>query len=157
MFRQRVWCEIVVVIRGASKALLFPYCLMLLGDYFKLPPSVSAFMAFSYLIPWTVENKKLGDSLNNPRVYRRSSGVHRQVGAAADNADCGATMQTPMLPNITESEALTNILAASPDSVYLVNGDVCPVCLEPFSAEAVENVVHGESGMETCKKLRTLH
>merc|ERR1719331_1766936 len=51
MFRQRTWCEVVVVVRATSKALLFPAGLLLLGTRLHLSPSLSAFLAFSYLIP----------------------------------------------------------------------------------------------------------
>lgn len=160
MFRQRVWCEVVVVIRASSKAFLFPYGLLLLGHWLKLPPSLSAFLAFSYLLPWAVENRRLAASINSPSAYRGTARRGRVPQAAppsgGDDADCGAAGGGPLMPHITQSEALRNILAGSPASIFLAMGDICSVCLEQFSAEAAQAVSASESAAAACQELQRL-
>eukprot|EP00928_Gymnodinium_smaydae_P005628 TRINITY_DN11910_c0_g7_i1.p1 TRINITY_DN11910_c0_g7~~TRINITY_DN11910_c0_g7_i1.p1 ORF type:complete len:813 (-),score=50.79 TRINITY_DN11910_c0_g7_i1:238-2583(-) len=162
MFRQRVWCEIVVVVRSSSKALLFPYALLKLGAWLGLPSWVSACLALSYLLPWTVENSQLFSSLNDPRPFmsstrgRRADGVTGSYVAPADHseADCGA-VRAPILPSITESEALRNILTAVPNDVFLAEGDICSVCLEDFTKEACV-AAHSSDVTAICQALRLL-
>ncbi|CAE8642648.1 unnamed protein product [Polarella glacialis] len=154
MFRQRVWCEVVVVVRAASKALLFPYCLLRLGDWLKMPASASAFLAFSYLLPWTFENAQLASSISNPRVYRRitPSGPRTE---ATQGADCGAAERGQMLPNITTSQALANIMTGTPEIVFLAQGDICSVCLERFPDEALK-AMDASPAAEACRALQAL-
>lgn len=160
MFRQRVWCEIVVVIRASSKAILFPFCLLALGSWLNLPASISAFLAFSYLIPWAMENRKLAEAINSPHAYRRSArtryGSQTVVPTGDRDANCGAAPQAPLLPAISQSEALQNILTGIPANVFLAQGDICSVCLEPFSSEAVLAVNSGTSVPSTCQALQAL-
>lgn len=156
MFRQRVWCEIVVVVRASSKALVFPYALMQLGAKLNWNSSLTALLAFSYLIPWTVENAKLYLALDNPRVFartgRRRAPVRRATGGG-NAADCGAAPQTEHLPYITQSQALENLMTGSADSVFLRSGDSCPICLEAFSEHAVQVASRGGPGAEVSRTL----
>ena len=128
MFRQRMWCEVAVTVRAASKALLVPFVLLLLGDGLALPPSLGAFLAFSYLIPWALENAKLASALNDPHVYRRPplrATRARPAAGPSDGPDCGAAPAAAPLPPITTSEALANIMSATPDRVFMAEGEAC--------------------------------
>jgi len=154
VFRQRVWGEVFLVTRASSKALLVPYLLLLLGSFLHLPPSLSAFLAFSYLVPWIAENWCLAESINNPRSFaaRQRQTADLPAGVAVGGAaDCGAARpDAVMLPPITQSQALQNILTSHPSCVFLEEGDVCSVCLEGFSGAAVGVVA--DSGKDSPMK-----
>ena len=158
MFRQRMWCEVAITVRAASKALLVPYSVLRLGAWLALPPSLAAFLALSYLVPWAVENASLAASLNNPDTYRHRAG--RRAPRPAPSAgsgygtSCGAA-PAPQLPRIAASEALANVLAAVPERVFLAEGETCSICLEPFTAEAV-NVAAAQKGAEAAAALQAL-
>lgn len=167
MYRQRVWSEIVLIVRAASKAFVFPYGLLRLGSRLELHPSLAAFLAFSYLVPWAVQNLTLARSISNPGGYRRVV-TRRNRGRqfipasrdAGENTDCGAqnSRRSTPLPNITESQALANIMAGNAEIVYLKAGDLCSVCREPFPEEAVRSVAgaSGARGAQVCDVLRGL-
>eukprot|EP00927_Polykrikos_kofoidii_P085473 TRINITY_DN9309_c0_g1_i1.p1 TRINITY_DN9309_c0_g1~~TRINITY_DN9309_c0_g1_i1.p1 ORF type:complete len:552 (-),score=34.83 TRINITY_DN9309_c0_g1_i1:247-1770(-) len=161
MFRQRVWCEIVVGVRAISKALLFPFGLLQLSIYLPIPSSLSAFLAFSYLIPWTLRNASVVRLLNDGTDYRIVQARHRppvpgdpEEGAAGN--DCGAQSSSPLLPTFTESEALANILSNMPTHVWVKEGDICSVCLESFPVDAAGLAASGRPITEVCEKLRRL-
>eukprot|EP00401_Gymnodinium_catenatum_P038916 CAMPEP_0117545280 /NCGR_PEP_ID=MMETSP0784-20121206/46013_1 /TAXON_ID=39447 /ORGANISM="" /LENGTH=740 /DNA_ID=CAMNT_0005342121 /DNA_START=207 /DNA_END=2429 /DNA_ORIENTATION=- len=161
MLRQRVWCEVVVGVRAVAKALLFPYGLLKLGNFLNLPPSVSAFLAFSYLIPWVHQNMTVVSLLNDGTDYSRARRLRHQPptqteGADNDAADCGATATATLLPSITESEALANILSNAAAHVWLQEGDICSVCLDPFPPEAAVAAAGGLPVGEVCEELRSL-
>lgn len=125
MQRQRTWCEVVVTIKASSKALVVPYSMLLLGEWLQLSPTLAGSLAFSYLIPWTIENSSLFASLASPvvpprrRAPRRGQAPRGQRPAQrADDADCGAQRSDPELPDITQSVALQTILTSLPDAKY---------------------------------------
>merc|ERR1719362_49801 len=160
LFRQRVWGEVILMIRSSSKALLFPISLLLLGNCLRLPPSISAFLAFSYLIPWVVENRRLAVSLNSHNTYSREAARRRNADffTGSESDDCGGRQSrtVSLLPPITQSEALNNILSSMPARIFMVEGDFCSVCLQPFSAEAVQATVTMDEVDMACKALQTL-
>ena len=115
MARVTGWCDTVGVLRAASKALVVPYAMLEGGLRGGLPPSASAFLAFSYLVPWIVVNWANSGHfmLGQRRVQRyarRPQG--RDQGADDADADCGATPAEPgyALPNLTEAEAVQTVL-----------------------------------------------
>jgi len=168
MFRQRVWCEVVVGVRAISKALLFPFGLLKLSIYLPIPASLSVFLAFSYLIPWTTRNASVVRLLNDgtdfgpvqaQRAHRPPTARDPEEGAAGTgpgDADCGASGSAPLLPRVTESEALANILSNIPTHVWVKEGDICSVCLDPFPAEAAGLAASGRPIVEVCDELRRL-
>jgi len=154
IFRQRIWCEVVVIVRASSKALMFPYFLLQLGHRYNLPSTLSAFFAFSYLIPWVVENAKTADAMINPAQFRRDRRRNRpRPVAPTDDADCGAAPQAEHLATITQSQALQNIMAGGCTVVYLQKGESCSVCLEEFTPEAVQVAFSGKPVYDICADL----
>ncbi|CAJ1389900.1 unnamed protein product [Effrenium voratum] len=156
MYRQRTWCEIVLCISASSKALVVPYSMLLLGNRLQLPSTLSALLAFSYLIPWAVENTKLFLALSTTSSHRMAREPIRQR-EQRDDADCGARLTEPQLPDITQSEALRNILAAEPTAIFLNEGDICSVCLDNFpcaAAALVSSQAEAESISQICRALR---
>lgn len=166
MFRQRVWCEVVVGVRAVAKALLFPYGILQFGNFLRVPPSLSAFLAFSYVIPWVQQNATVLSLLNNGSDYgttrRRQrgplpQGAQTEVGSNGDHGPgCGAAATESLLPGITESEALVNILSNTPTRIWVQEGDICSVCLEPFLLEVASVAKSGEPIGDICQELRRL-
>eukprot|EP00439_Symbiodinium_sp_Y106_P075405 s923_g14.t4 len=158
LYRQRAWCEIVVCVRAASKALVVPYAMLLLGNQLG-SPTLTAMLVLSYLAPWAYENASLCESLTASQVYaqhperRRPS---RRQTPSPGAAECGAARRAPQLPDISEEEALRNILSAIPMCIFLKQGDVCSVCLETFPAEAADIVMKSDTTEAACRALRAL-
>merc|ERR1711933_470366 len=78
------------------------------------------------------------------------------AGSGPGNADCGATGSAPLLPTVTESEALRNILSNIPTHVWVKEGDICSVCLDPFPAGAAGLAASGRPITEICNEFRLL-
>ena len=95
--------------RAASKAFVVPYALFYVGNRLNFPPSVSAFLVFSYLAPWVRENRKLTVSVSNPRAFSVEPGRQDNdsesftVDLPDDVESCGARREEPPMPRITES------------------------------------------------------
>ena len=164
VFRHRVWGEVVVAVRAASKALVLPFAALHLGGAVGLPPSLSAFLAFSYLGPWAWENRAMFQAAYRSEIFARNRRrQHRraqlrpgpQAQPRADAVDCGAAARAPAPEWIPSSEALANLLAATPVRVSLVSGDVCSVCIEPFPEEAAAAAA-ALPGAEAAQALRAL-
>lgn len=158
LYRQRAWCKIVVCVRAASKALVVPYAMLLLGNQLG-SPTLTAMLVLSYLVPWAYENASLCESLTASQVYaqhpeRRRSSQRQAPSPGA--AECGAARRAPQLPDISEEEALRNILSAIPVCIFLKQGDVCSVCLETFPAEAADIVIKSDTTEAACRALRAL-
>eukprot|EP00927_Polykrikos_kofoidii_P078645 TRINITY_DN75452_c0_g1_i1.p1 TRINITY_DN75452_c0_g1~~TRINITY_DN75452_c0_g1_i1.p1 ORF type:complete len:785 (+),score=77.67 TRINITY_DN75452_c0_g1_i1:200-2554(+) len=141
--QSRVWSDVVLILRSSSKALVIPYFLIRLGAALEWNPSLSAYLALSYLLPWVYMNVGAYNQLQQrtpvfiQRQPRASDSRFTERGGArpSDDADCGAS--TPLRgPAISETEALRNLRAACPNRVFLWSGDACSVCLEDFPAEA---------------------
>jgi len=133
--RQRCWGEVVLTLRAAAKATVVPYTVLRVALWLNLSPSISAWLALSYLVPWAYFNGRVlsmqeGSNPQPPRPYRGPAG--------GDDADCGAARRTPDLPPTSQAEALSNLLAATPAQVFLGSGDICSVCLETFPDTAAE-------------------
>eukprot|EP00434_Breviolum_minutum_P039331 symbB.v1.2.034923.t1/scaffold4596.1/size37583/2 len=145
LHRQRTWCEVVVTIKASSKALIVPYFMLLLGHSLQLSPTLSASLACSYLIPWTLENSQLFSSLASPVMPPRRAAPPRgrRNRHPEDAPDCGARREVE-LPDITRSQALQSILTSQPETIFLNPGAICSVCLESFPDAAVEMVENGE-------------
>ncbi|CAE7473322.1 unnamed protein product, partial [Symbiodinium pilosum] len=104
---------------------------------------MGAVMVLSYLVPWGYENASVWESLTAPQVYAQRAARYRPPGrqtSHSDDSDCGAARPSPQLPDITEEEALRNILSAVPARIFLKQEEVCSVCLETFAAKAVDAV-----------------
>ncbi|CAE7486764.1 unnamed protein product [Symbiodinium natans] len=157
LYRQRAWCEIVVCVRATSKALVVPYAVLLLGNWMG-SATFAALMVLSYLVPWAYENASLCESLTAPQVYARQAGRRRaqRQDHSPGTAECGAARYTPQLPDITEEEALRNILSAIPVNIFLKQGEVCSVCLETFPADAADAVANSDATEAACRALRAL-
>ncbi|CAK0803604.1 unnamed protein product [Prorocentrum cordatum] len=151
MLCQRKWNEVVVIVRAVSKALLLTYCPMYLGRTMGLPPTWRVISAVSYLAAWACHNTASlgpllqGEELGNIRGRRqRHRQQQRQQGALDPEhggAACGAPAAAePLLPRVTQSEALQNILANRPARIYLRPEDPCVICRREF-AEA-SDVLH---------------
>jgi len=128
-----------------------------LGKALGLGPSLSTYLALSYLLPWAVENAKAMSALMAPPPRSARTAVSEASGAppAGDHADCGAARPQGVLPTITESEALRNILSAVPDRVFLARGEVCSVCLDAFPEEAPD-IATFLRGADAVQALRSL-
>lgn len=168
VFRLRAWGELVVCVRAAAKAMVLPFALLRVGNTLRLPRAVTACLALAYLLVWLLENAStfsaayradlfLTGSRRLERAQRRQQ-RRRQLGrrlrgrAAAgpqnedegqnqDAFDCGAgagQTATLPLPPVTTSEALRNVLEATPERVYMGSGELCAVCLEEFPQKAVD-------------------
>eukprot|EP00927_Polykrikos_kofoidii_P032471 TRINITY_DN27655_c0_g1_i1.p1 TRINITY_DN27655_c0_g1~~TRINITY_DN27655_c0_g1_i1.p1 ORF type:complete len:777 (-),score=65.26 TRINITY_DN27655_c0_g1_i1:237-2567(-) len=162
VFRMRTWSETVLIVRAASKALAVPFALLQLGKWMRVSPSLSAFLAISYLVPWSVVNMRTRSDLREsvwarqPRTHRR----HQLYVPTADghlDADTGAAPRHvgARLPNITKFEALATILAVTPDRVFLSRGENCSVCLDKFTDDAHDVAVSLSSG-SAAEALRAL-
>jgi hypothetical protein len=127
-----------------------------------LHPSLSSFLALSYLIPWGVENARVFEAAREETFGHQRQSADRShnrtnlqrearedAGAAACGTDCGAARATPALLPTTTSEALANLLSAVPQRVFLSPGDVCSVCLEafPMAAASAGSMVGSEASM----------
>jgi len=164
MFRQRVWCEVVVGVRAVAKALLFPYGILRLGQVLAVPPSLPAFLALTYIVPWVRQNAEVVALLVNGSHYnmtRRSQPrpppQAAQAGGTGDHgADCEAAVSAPLVPPIEESEALANILSNTPTQAWIQEGDVCSVCLERFPPEAAAAARSGRPIGDICQELHRL-
>ena len=148
---------------------------MRIGSALDWSPSVAAVSAAVYLMFWLIENARAadarnrrgifdrganaGDNINNDNNNRRGGrhfrGNHRRrrsqnnnrydAGGGGENPDCGGA-RPDRGALIAPSQALRNILEAVPERVHMSSGDVCSVCLEEFTATAVEVCVHVVSG-----------
>ncbi|KAK3245051.1 hypothetical protein CYMTET_45364 [Cymbomonas tetramitiformis] len=162
--RVRVWAEVTVVVRAASKALVIPLGVLRLGATLGFPDSLSAMLAFSYLIPWLYSTHSAFQAIFYSPVYQSHTRplreAHANAGRAtaggADSDSCGAPQAHAVAPGVVAfSTALTNILAATPDRVFLGAGDICCVCLEEFPASAA-SIASSLSGVEAAQELRAL-
>ena len=163
VLRIRIWAVIVVVVRTASKALIIPFFLLKLGAL--LTPSLAPFLAFSYLIPWFFENGSLLRSVsatpqhhgppresNQRRPSQRRQNQRHQRRARnqphvptitpivpADDDCCSTSRVVSEESRISASDALTNILQAVPQRIFLVEGEPCSLCLDEFPGAAINN------------------
>jgi hypothetical protein len=149
------WNELIIAVRASSKGLVIPYALLHLGKtVLGLPPSLAAFLAFSYLLPWGYENASTLNELSRSTwrrleeedyFRRRQQEASRQrrtaapvaIAAVTDATSCGADRSEPIdRANVEPSDALAAILQNIPDRVFLAPGEVCPVCLDEFDSAA---------------------
>mmetsp|Transcript_18294 Transcript_18294/g.42714 ORF Transcript_18294/g.42714 Transcript_18294/m.42714 type:complete len:770 (+) Transcript_18294:85-2394(+) len=168
ILRLRAWADIAMIVRAASKALVVPFSLLRLSAALGMPPSISAFLALSYLLPWGVQNWKLAMTVfteKNLASTMRRLYEEREPGPRPtadlledeedDHADCGAQRDEMLLPGVTMSEALVNMTTASPDRLFLAEGEGCCVCLSGWPKAAVEIASHG-GGEQAANALRAL-
>jgi len=171
VLRQRAWGDVAMVVRAGAKALIVPFSLLRLCGMMRLPPTLSAFLALSYLLPWVVQNWKLAMSVFTEsdltetigRLYelRQEGGMPPAVAAPVDSddddgaADCGARRTEMLLPGVTMSEALVNITSAAPDRIFLAEGQGCSICLTDWPEGAVE-IAKGMTGEAAASALKAL-
>ena len=147
-----------------DQALVVPFAMMRIGSALDFSPSVAAVGAAAYLMFWLIENARAAEARNRRGVFdrgnagdnnnnnnnnnnnrrgrrfhgnRRRRRAHNNNDDAGGNPDCGGARQDRG-PLIAPSQALRNILEAVPERVHMNSGDVCSVCLEEFTAAAVE-------------------
>lgn len=155
MLCQRKWNEVVLIVRAVSKALLLTYGPMCLGRTMGLPPSWRVLFAVSYLAVWTFHNAASlgplfrGEELGHIRG-RQQQARRRAPDPELGGASCGAPAAAePLLPRITQSEALRSILAHRPARIYLRPGDPCAICRRGFAeASAVVGAAGGTTSIE---------
>mmetsp|Transcript_32561 Transcript_32561/g.59513 ORF Transcript_32561/g.59513 Transcript_32561/m.59513 type:complete len:786 (+) Transcript_32561:78-2435(+) len=169
ILRQRAWADIAMILRAASKALVVPFSLLRLSSACGMAPSVSAFFALSYLLPWAVQNWKLAmvvfteqELASTMKRLYEERGEEQEQGPVVnveedeeDDADCGARRNEVLLPGVTMSEALVNMTTASPDRIFLREGEGCSVCLCDWPKAAVQIASDG-GGEEASTALRAL-
>eukprot|EP00808_Paulinella_micropora_P002103 g43625.t1 len=71
MFSQRIWGEVVVVVRATCKSLVLPFLLLRLGGFLNLWPSLVAVLAILYLLLWGYENALLYEEMYKPEAFQR--------------------------------------------------------------------------------------
>ena len=170
VFSTRTWGEACGIVRAASKALVIPYVLMRLparvlpsgGLCERFGPHLSSFLALAYLLPWVLHHSSAVDELFEPRQFyraREAGGNNNNTEAAPqdddnDGTNCGAARRDD-LGTVAPSDALAAVLTAAPASVFLREGDVCPVCLDDFDDRAVA-VAAASRGAEAAAALQKL-
>jgi hypothetical protein len=160
VFRARMWSEVVITVRASSKALVIPYSLLLAGSYFGLSPTLSGSLALTYIVPWFWHTATLAGSLDMAPVCPRTRGPSRHNRSRLgddDGTECGAVRRADTAAPISSSQALHNILAASPYKVFLAPGDICAVCMDTFPDEASQAVGNKDkTSVQICTELRSL-
>lgn len=162
MLRQRVWNEVVVIVRAASKALVVPYATMQLGAALRLPASLVAFLAFSYLLPWTYENRRTYQqcwdlAVHRPRDRRPVAPTRAgRAGCSSDDHCAGSRTRDVLDSDVIEpAAALANVLGAAPERLFVSTGDICPICLE-LLPEPAAGIAESHSGREAAQELAIL-
>lgn len=162
VLRRRIWNEVAVVLRASSKALVVPYGALQLGAAVGLPAAVVVPLALSYLVPWAYENSKSFEQLLNPPTYheswqRRLPARQQPAGAPPPDDHCAGAARRAAQPaaRISADEALTNLLGAAPDRLFLEAGEVCPICLEAFPSGAAD-IAASQRGTEAAQALAAL-
>lgn len=163
VLRQRVWGEAALIVRASAKALVIPYLVLQAGSHAGLPPSLSALLGFTYLVPWTLENLKLFRQIADPPTYRSHRRRGRPVAGApatdmeADDHCAGSRARAAANANasIDPHDALFNILGGAPPRLFVTKGDTCAICLDPFPKETA-TIAASHVGAEAAGALAAL-
>ena len=137
------WQRATACLRAGLKGLTVPVLLLGGGRAAGLPLLAASAAAVAYTVLWADHQ-----SLEEGRERGGAGGAGRGGGGggarAVASADCGSAaraaqqQQQQPLPQLSESQAMAEILSSTPARVFLQPGDSCAVCLEEYSSAAVE-------------------
>jgi hypothetical protein len=147
VYAQRVWNDVVMYIRSASKLLILPMIILQISaNYLQLSHSMSACLVLLYIVPWMIENRSVFSSMyKSPRRQQR----WQQQQHLPTRTCCSSTSSTTTSINSNKSNlTIDNLVSQSqPKQIFLSEESTCSICLMEFSKDALQIVTSCEASV----------